>query len=46
MLSQGTGVATIFQFYFEGTIDGLNIERSETSKEHSHPIVNAAKIFG
>ena len=33
MILQGTGVVRIFQFYFEGTIDGLNIEHCETSKK-------------
>ena len=46
MLLQGTGVVRIFQFYFEGIIDGLIIERCETLKKQSDPTVNAAKIFG
>ena len=38
-------VVEIFQSYFDGIVDGLNIKLCEISKEHSDQIINAIRIF-
>ena len=35
----------MFQFYFDGIVDGLNTKRFEVFKEASDPILNAIKTF-
>ena len=44
--SEGNEVAEIFQSYFDGIVDGLNIKRWKISKKHSDPILNAIITFG
>ena len=44
-LSEENEIAEIFQFQFDGIVDGLNIKSCEISKEHSDPMLNAIKTF-